>query len=112
MARFPGWVVLETAGRRTGQARRVPLGGRLTGDSVWMVAVDPGQAGYVRNLEADPRVRVRIRGRWLEGVAELLPDDDARRRMFRVNPLNGLFIGIAGRDHLTIRVQVCEDPQR
>ena len=106
MAWLPGWVVLETTGRRTGKARRVPVGGRMMGGSVWIVAADPGEAGYVRNLQADPRVRVRTGGRWRDGLAELVPDDDARRRMFRINPLNGLFIGIAGRDHLTIQVQV------
>ena len=108
MAWLPGWVLLETTGRRTGRARRVPVGGRIAGDSVWIVAADPAQAGYVRNLQADPRVRVRIRGRWRPGVAEPLPDDDARRRMFRINPLNGVYIAIAGRDHLTIRVRVGE----
>ena len=106
MAWLPGWVVIETTGRRTGVVRRVPVGGRMVDGSVWIVAADPGQAGYVRNLEADPCVRVRIRGRWRTGRAELVPDDDARRRMFRINPLNGLFIAIAGRDHLTIRVRV------
>lgn len=106
MAWLPGWIVLETTGRRTGVVRRTPVGGRMVDGSVWIVAADPGQAGYVRNLEADPRVRVRIRGRWRTGRAELVPDDDSRRRMFRINPLNGLFIAIAGRDHLTIRVRV------
>ena len=77
--------------------------------SFWTVAVDPHRAGYVRNIEADPRVRVRLGGRWREGVAYPLPGDDAHRRMFKVNPLNGLFIGIAGREHLSIRVDL-EEP--
>ena len=106
MARLPGWTVLETTGRRTGSARRVPVGGKTIGGCVWIVAVDPARAGYVRNIEADPRVRVMVQGRWRDGTARLVPDDDARRRMFQINPLNGLFIGIAGRDHTTIRVDL------
>lgn len=106
MSRLPGWALIETTGRRTGQPRRVPLGGRLVGDSFWFVAVDPQHAGYVKNLKADPRVRVRVNGLWRTGVAQVLPDDDARRRMFRLNPANGLYIAIAGREHRTVRVDL------
>ena len=106
MASLPGWILLETTGRRSGAARQVPVGGRLIADSVWIVAADPGAAAYVRNIEVNPRVRVMIQGHWRGGIAHLLADDKAHRRMFQINPLNGLFIGIAGRDHLTIRVQL------
>lgn len=104
MTRLPGWGIVETTGRRSGEVRRVPVGGRAVGEDFWLVAVDPRRAGYVRNIEANPRVRVRVRGAWRDGVAYLLPVDDARRRMFRINPVNGLYIAIAGREHLTIRV--------
>jgi deazaflavin-dependent oxidoreductase (nitroreductase family) len=106
MSVLPGWGVIETTGRRSGQPRQVPVGGRSSGDSFWVVAADPAHAGYVRNIEADPRVRVKFHGRWRDGVAHPLPDDDARRRMFWINPLNGLFIWIAGRDHTTIRIEL------
>lgn len=103
---FPGWAVIETSGRRTGEPRQVPIGGRRIGNSFWFVAADPQEAAYVKNIEANPHVRVQIGRTWRSGVAHLLPEDDARKRMVRLNPANGLFIGLAGKDHLTIRVDL------
>lgn len=106
MSRLPGWAVVETTGRRSGQIRQVPVGGRQIGDSVWLVSADPHHAGYVKNLQADPKVRVKVRGRWMNGTAETVPDDNARRRMFQINPINGLYIAVAGREHVTVRIRV------
>jgi hypothetical protein len=39
-------------------------------------------------------------------TAHLLDDDDPRRRLLRLNPLNSLFIWIAGTELLTIRVDL------
>jgi|SRR6266540_251928 len=102
----PGWAVIETTGRRTGRSRRVPVGGRLRGDTFWLVAGDGRQASYVRNIEADPRVRVRSRGRWRTGTAHVLDDDDPHRRLLRINPLNSAFLRVAGTDLLTIRIDL------
>lgn len=106
MARLPGWTVIETTGRKSGLARQVPVGGRMIDGSFWIVAADPRRAAYVANIEANPRVRVMVGGQWRDGLAHLLAEDDARRRMFHINPMNGLFIGIAGREHLTIHVDL------
>ncbi|MGQ4420946.1 nitroreductase/quinone reductase family protein, partial [Streptomyces sp. SAS_269] len=39
---------------------------------------------------ADPRVRVRVAGRWHHGTAHLLPDDDAVARLVsRVSKIRG-----------------------
>ena len=38
-------------------------------------------AGWVRNFQASPRVRVRLGRRWRTGTAELLPDDDVKARI-------------------------------
>jgi len=42
------------------------------------------KAGYVRNIERDPRVRLKLheglRTRWHMGTAHLLRDDDPRER--------------------------------
>jgi hypothetical protein len=51
-------------------------------------------------------VRVRVHHRWRKGTAHLLPGDDPRRRLLRLNPANSLFIWIAGVDLLTIRVDL------
>jgi deazaflavin-dependent oxidoreductase (nitroreductase family) len=102
----PGWAVIETIGRRSGLPRQVPVGGRLRGDSFWLVAADGPRAQYVQNIEADPHVRLRVHGRWRTGTAHLLPDDNPRRRLLRLNPANSLFIWLAGVDLLTIRVDL------
>lgn len=102
----PGFGVVETIGRRTGRRHRVPVGGRLDGDTFWLVAGIGRGANYVRNIEADPRVRVKVYGRWHPGTAYLCPDDDPRKRMLRISPINGLFLWVAGGDHLTVRIEL------
>lgn len=106
----PGFAVVETVGRRTGEPRRVPVGGAVRGGSFWLVAGDAGHSQYVKNIEADPAVRVKVHGRWQAGTAHACPEDDPRKRMFRSNPVNGLFLWIAGRDLLTIRIDLASSP--
>jgi deazaflavin-dependent oxidoreductase (nitroreductase family) len=72
--------LLETTGRRTGQARQTPVGNGLDGDTFWLVASHGMQSDYVRNLLAQPRVRVKVSGTWRSGTAVVLPDDDAVAR--------------------------------
>lgn len=103
---FPGFCIVETIGRRTGRRHRVPVGGRLSGDTFWFVAANGRKAHYVRNIETEPRVRVKVHGRWRDGIATTCPDDNARRRLLRLNPLNSIFISISGTELLTIRVDL------
>ena len=39
-----------------------PVGGRLDGSTFWIVSEHGHRSDYVRNIAADPRVRVQIRG--------------------------------------------------
>ena len=71
---------VETIGRRSGQPRQTPVGYGLDGDTFWLFAVHGDQADYVRNLRADPSVRVKVDGVWRRGTAVFLPDDDAIAR--------------------------------
>ena len=103
----PCWAVIEALGRRSGELRQTPVGGRLSGDTYWFVAIDGRDAQYVRNIEADPKVRVRIHGRWRIGVAVPLPDDAPKHRLWRLNLVNSLFLWTyGGKDPLTIRVDL------
>jgi len=74
------FALLETTGRRTGAARPTPVGNGLDGDTFWLVAAHGTQADYVRNLQAEPRVRVKVGGVWRTGKAAVLPGDDAIAR--------------------------------
>jgi len=80
----PGDALLETTGRRTGLARHTPVCDGLDGETFWLVAQHGRRADWVRNIEADPRVRVRFRTGsgvgWRAGTAHILDDDDARER--------------------------------
>lgn len=103
----PGWALLETTGRRSGQPRRVPVGDGLRGAHFWIVAEHGRHANYVRNIEHDPHVRVKVRRRWLEGTAHLLPDDDprARLRMLR-RPWNDIGLRAMASEMLVVRVDL------
>jgi deazaflavin-dependent oxidoreductase (nitroreductase family) len=108
----PGWAVVETIGRRTGQPRRTPVGGRLCGDTFWLVTGDRSRSQYVKNIEANPTVRVRAHGRWHTGKAQVLAHENARRQLMTMNPINSVFIWIAGTDLATIRIDLDHDLHR
>ncbi|MEV0015226.1 nitroreductase family deazaflavin-dependent oxidoreductase [Streptomyces tendae] len=106
--RLPGQTLLETTGRVSGLPRRTPVGGRREGDSFWLVSEFGERSQYIRNIRADPRVRVRLRGRWYAGTAHLLPDDDPLARLRRLPRFNSMAVRAmgVGTGHLTVRVEL------
>jgi deazaflavin-dependent oxidoreductase (nitroreductase family) len=103
---LPGIAILETTGRRSGVPRRTPVGKALDGDTLWIVAEHGRRAAYVRNIEADPRVRVKIGRRWRSGRAQALPDDDPLARQRAMPGANALVVRLMGSDLLTVRVDL------
>ncbi|MEU9348834.1 nitroreductase/quinone reductase family protein [Streptomyces sp. NPDC048278] len=103
---MPFQTLLETTGRVSGQPRRTPLGGRRVGDAFWLVSEFGTKSQYVRNIQADPRVRVRIGGRWHHGTAHLLPDDDPVARLRTLPKGNSTAVRALGTQLLTIRVDL------
>ncbi|QWF85179.1 nitroreductase/quinone reductase family protein [Amycolatopsis sp. CA-230715] len=73
---LPGHALLETTGRRTGRRRRTIVGVRLEGKVLWLVAEQGSHAGYVRNLMANPEIKVFHERRWYRATAALDPDTD------------------------------------
>ena len=75
---LPGYALLETKGRKSGKARRTPVGEGRIGNQFWLVAEHGMKAGYVRNIEHDPHVRLKVRDgvryHWHTGTAHLLTD--------------------------------------
>jgi deazaflavin-dependent oxidoreductase (nitroreductase family) len=108
----PGTAILETTGRRSGEPRRTPVTNGLDGDTFWIVAEHGERAAYVRNLRADPRVRVRIGRRWRTGTAEPLPADDwrARQRQPYLKKMNSAVVRAMKTTPMTVRVDL--DPER
>jgi deazaflavin-dependent oxidoreductase (nitroreductase family) len=114
----PGYVLLETIGRKSGKRRRTPVGDGRVGNQFWIVAEHGMQAGYVRNIESNPRVRVRVRNglrlTWLSGTAHILPGDDPRERqrwLARARPgssSNSAVVRLMGTQLLTVRIDLDE----
>ncbi|GAA4544078.1 nitroreductase/quinone reductase family protein [Amycolatopsis samaneae] len=107
VARFlPGEAVLETVGRRSGLPRRTPVGGRLENSTYWIVTEFGRHAQYVRNLEAQPRVRLQVKGRWHTGTASIVDEDDPRARLRKLPWFNSLVVRTVGTNLLTVRVDL------
>jgi deazaflavin-dependent oxidoreductase (nitroreductase family) len=109
---LPLVVILETRGRKSGQPRRVPVGKALDGDTLWVVAEHGRKAAYVKNIEADPHVRVRVGRLWRAGIARVLYDDDWRLRQRQLpNKVNSAVVRLIGTEHLTIRIDLEAAPR-
>ena len=112
----PGYALLETIGRKSGKPRRTPVGNGRVGGQFWIVAEHGNKAGYVQNIAANPRVRVqvreRLRSRWYNGTAYLLPEDDPRERQrwlasqLRGSASNAAAVRFFGTQLLTVRIDL------
>lgn len=113
-----GWCLLETTGRRTGLPRAIPVGNGRQGDTFWVIAEHGRDAAYVKNIRADPRVRVLVRRSgwrmtWEQGHAAVLDHDDpyARQRALigwrhPLRALNALMVRILGTEPVTVRIDL------
>jgi deazaflavin-dependent oxidoreductase (nitroreductase family) len=106
MRRNPLQTLLETTGRKSGEPRRTPLGGKLVAGQFWFVSEFGEQSQYVRNIKANPRVRVRLRGKWRGGTAHLVPDDDPHARLRELPQFNSFGVRTFGNSLLTVRVDL------
>ncbi|MFJ9680044.1 nitroreductase/quinone reductase family protein [Streptomyces sp. NPDC101194] len=106
--RLRSQTLLETTGRTSGLPRPTPVGGRRVGREFWLVSEYGEKSHYIRNIQADPRVRVRIGGRWHTGTAHLLPEDDARARLKKLPRYNSAAVRALGTDLLTVRVDLAD----
>jgi hypothetical protein len=86
----------------------------LEGDTFWLVAQHGHRADYVRNIEANPHVKVRIGSHsdWRAGTGHILNDDDPRERMRMLsqgNPWRRLCLGASkamATSLLTVRIDL------
>jgi deazaflavin-dependent oxidoreductase (nitroreductase family) len=104
---LPMVVILETRGRRSGKPRRIPVGKALEANTLWVVAEHGLRSSYVRNIQANPRVRVRAGRRWRTGTAHVLEGDDWRARQRQIpNRVNSAVVRAMGTEHVTVRVDL------
>jgi len=104
MRLMPFQTLLETTGRKSGEPRRTPLDGSRVGDQFWFVSEFGDKSQYVKNIQADPRVRVRLKGKWHSGTAHLVPEDDPHERLRSLPKFNSFGVRTFGTNLLTIRV--------
>ena len=73
---FPprGFGVLTTIGRKTGKNRRRCVHVIRSGDKAYLVSLRGPYGEWFRNLKAEPRVKLRIRGGSYDGVAREITD--------------------------------------
>ena len=104
----PSVALLETTGRRSGEPRRTPVTNGLQRgtDTVWLVAEQGRKAAYVRNIEADARVRVRIGRRWRTGAAHVLDEDDPIARQRTLPRLHSLTVRALGSELDSVRIDL------
>ncbi|MEU2035138.1 nitroreductase family deazaflavin-dependent oxidoreductase [Nocardia amamiensis] len=80
----PIWVMLETTGRHSTQPRRIPLArGPMDGTVMSLISVHGTHADRVRNVQVDPRVRLRSWRRWHTATATVLTPAELHR--FNIN---------------------------
>ena len=125
----PTYALLETTGRRSRLPRQVPVANGLQGSTFWLIAGLGERAQYVRNIKANPDVRVKarparmrdgLRMRWHSGTAHPMPEDDARERHRRLGTgrpgyrLDGILLrALAALENghmLTVRIDLDSEP--
>lgn len=104
MRLMPFQTLLETTGRKSGEPRRTPMDGSRVGDQFWFVSEFGDKSQYVKNIQADPQVRVRLKGKWHSGTAHLMPEDDPHERLRSLPKFNSFGVRTFGTNLLTIRV--------
>ena len=67
---------LQTIGRTSGRPRTIEIWFATDGERIHLLAGGRDRAHWVRNLRAEPRVRVRIGGQTLSGRAQVIEDEE------------------------------------
>ncbi len=67
-------LLLTTTGRKSGLPRVTPLQYEVIGGNYCLGAARGKKADWVRNIEADPRVTVRVKNRRFNGTARVSTD--------------------------------------
>jgi deazaflavin-dependent oxidoreductase (nitroreductase family) len=106
----PMIAIIETVGRKSGELRQAPVGNGLEGNTFWVVAEHGHHAAYVKNIVANPSVRVKVGRRWLKGTAHLMPEDDPIERIRKIGlKVNGAVVLALGKSPLTVRIDLDAD---
>lgn len=67
---------LETVGRVTGRPHEIEIWYAVRGSTLYLMSGGRDRADWVKNLQCNPRVRVRIDGRTFTGTAAVIEGTD------------------------------------
>jgi deazaflavin-dependent oxidoreductase (nitroreductase family) len=67
-------LLLATTGRRSGKKRVTPLQYEKIGADYYLGAARGINADWVRNIQSDPKVEIRVGAKKINGVAEVVTD--------------------------------------
>jgi deazaflavin-dependent oxidoreductase (nitroreductase family) len=67
---------LQTIGRSSARPRTIEIWFATDGERIYLLAGGRMRAHWVRNLLADPHVRLRIGGRTLDGLARVIEGEE------------------------------------
>jgi deazaflavin-dependent oxidoreductase (nitroreductase family) len=67
-------LLLTTTGRRSGKKRVTPLQYEMIGADYYLGAARGVNADWVRNIQIDPQVEVRVGAKHFQGTAEVITD--------------------------------------
>lgn len=67
-------LLLTTTGRKTGRKRVTPLQYELIGSDYYIGAARGLQADWVRNIQSDPHVEIRVGRKCVQGIAEVVTE--------------------------------------
>ncbi len=95
--------VLTTTGRRSGVQRRTPLNYAILDGSVYLLAGFGPRTDWLRNLQAHPHVALRLPGRNIAGLAEVVEDpEEASGAAVAVARSSGFALLFEGVNPLTV----------
>jgi deazaflavin-dependent oxidoreductase (nitroreductase family) len=69
-------LLLMTTGRKSGMKRVTPLQYELIGTDYYLGAARGTKADWVRNIQSNSQVDVRVGGKHFQGIAEIVTDAD------------------------------------
>ncbi len=67
-------LLLTTTGRRSGLKRVTPLQYEMIGSDYYLGAARGVKADWVRNIQSNPQVEVRVGAKYIPGTAEVITD--------------------------------------
>jgi deazaflavin-dependent oxidoreductase (nitroreductase family) len=67
-------LLLTTTGRRSGKKRVTPLQYEMIGNDCYIGAARGVKADWVRNIQTNPQVEVRVGAKHFQGTAEVITD--------------------------------------